>query len=688
MCGNYYRLTLVTMEFSKHILLSIYLITFINHICLYHVVKAINCPCNLESLYGDQFSKRNSTITPQMQEPLTHRNKDSIYMLMESVKMERLVVIYSSKYSLLVYDMLVYSPVPMEIYVINDNLQQYQDIQLSINKTLLEVNQQDKQTHFLLIGDTQFLTVTLQMVNLADEMCDQQGYFTFLHRWLILLHRQHFSELEKHIANIQHLNAISLETAHDSVEIYSAMWKPWGRQFELIGKIFNTPQSVHLHMITDQNTIFPNEKYGFNGQLFKVGSQLWPIYVLVENEYPNGTTYRGSFMDVLDIVSQDLNFTFEIKIAPNGYWGSKINGTWNGIVGLLYSREADVSFAPLAITPQRKTAMDYAEVPVVFDSHVGIYKTPPPLQNTLYLYLKPFQNNVWLTIAISWIGFSLYVCVFILFHNCLFNHRRISFRTFISFTGEVLWCSFTSFFTQNIKIKTTSMSASCLWSAWWLYSLLIILVWSGNIVSFITIKLYPDLIANLDYLTQHDKYKIIVLSSTAIEEAALTSSDPFLRKLGQQILDAREEEPDLLTSDHNTLLLKAKEGGYVYLGDQATLQLDAYNSNCSLNIIPQHIYPYGYYIGMQKNSAYRQMFNKAAIKIHDFGLYNYWAQKYTKTFDDVQCMHKITSNPLELYHVQSMMFCFAAMLAISLFVLGIENIISVITVQLYKKVTN
>ena len=599
-----------------------------------------------------------------------------IHHLMTSAGMDHFIIIYSSTFSDLAYKIMMATSKPVATYTIDiDSF----DMEQRLIDVFFKVNNRKQQFYFLLLGETKFLTTTLQTVNTVDDLFNQQGYFTFLHRWIIFTPEENLAELQIYLLKIQHLTAISVSHSDSSVKIYSAMWKPWGRQFENIGMVPNTPEENTLQKLA--SSIFPNVEYGFNGQLLRVASQLWPIYVTIKGEDLNKTIYGGSFMEVLDIVSQDLNFTYEVKIAPDGHWGSKVNGTWNGIVGLLHNKQADISVAPLTTTPQRATGMDFAEMSVVFDTHVAIYKTPPPLQNTLYLYFKPFRNNVWLTIGLSWIGYSVFISIVYVTHTYWIQSAELSFRLFLYYTMDSLWYSFASFFTQNIKVKRSSMSTSCLWGTWWLFGLLIAMVWSGNIISFITIKLYPDLITGLDFLTQQDKYKILVLHSTSIEESMMTSNNSLVRQLCQNVLETRKNEPELLANSHDDLIGKVKGGGYVYIIDKNTLKLEAYNSNCSLSIIPESLYPFSYHFGMQKHSAYHDMFNMAAIKINNFGLYDFWARQYVKEVNEGACMNAVTSKPLEFYHVQSILLCFAAMLLISLLVLGLENVISIMNVR-------
>ena len=46
--------------------------------------------------------------------------------------------------------------------------------------------------------------------------------------------------------------------------------------------------------------------------------------------------FTGVMMKVLLLLSQRLNFTFDLIQPPDHQWGAKApNGTWNGMIGML-----------------------------------------------------------------------------------------------------------------------------------------------------------------------------------------------------------------------------------------------------------------------------------------------------------------------------------------------------------------
>lgn len=48
------------------------------------------------------------------------------------------------------------------------------------------------------------------------------------------------------------------------------------------------------------------------------------------------------------MIREDLNFTYDLYIVPDGKFGAvEQTGNWNGMIGQLISGEADIALGPL-----------------------------------------------------------------------------------------------------------------------------------------------------------------------------------------------------------------------------------------------------------------------------------------------------------------------------------------------------
>ena len=98
--------------------------------------------------------------------------------------------------------------------------------------------------------------------NNHDTIYDEQGMYTFKHKWLFIVNNQsELSALEPYAVNVTHVTAVSLNTA----AVYNAFFTKNGRKFQEVGK-FEKKMS-HFPMI---DNIFANEMFILNGRTLRI----------------------------------------------------------------------------------------------------------------------------------------------------------------------------------------------------------------------------------------------------------------------------------------------------------------------------------------------------------------------------------------------------------------------------------
>jgi len=77
-------------------------------------------------------------------------------------------------------------------------------------------------------------------------------------------------------------------------------------------------------------------------------------------EYVDGTTYKGFIPDLLDVIALEEPFSYKIVLSPDGKWGSPRDGKWDGMVGMVANKEADLVAADLTTTQRRMEVLDFS----------------------------------------------------------------------------------------------------------------------------------------------------------------------------------------------------------------------------------------------------------------------------------------------------------------------------------------
>ena len=72
--------------------------------------------------------------------------------------------------------------------------------------------------------------------------------------------------------------------------------------------------------------------------------------------------FEGYTVDLAEMLAQELNLEFEIRVVKDGQYGvsdPSIPGGWTGMIGELVRNEADVAISPLTINAQREQVVDF-----------------------------------------------------------------------------------------------------------------------------------------------------------------------------------------------------------------------------------------------------------------------------------------------------------------------------------------
>uniref|UniRef100_A0ACB8F8F6 Glutamate receptor ionotropic, delta-1 n=1 Tax=Sphaerodactylus townsendi TaxID=933632 RepID=A0ACB8F8F6_9SAUR len=120
--------------------------------------------------------------------------------------------------------------------------------------------------------------------------------------------------------------------------------------------------------------------------------------MVAENILGQPKRYKGFSIDVLDALSKNLGFKYEIYQSPDGKYGQQLhNSSWNGMIGELINKRADLAISAITITPERESVVDFSKR--YMDYSVGILIKKPEEKINIFSLFAPFDFAVWACIA-------------------------------------------------------------------------------------------------------------------------------------------------------------------------------------------------------------------------------------------------------------------------------------------------
>lgn len=108
----------------------------------------------------------------------------------------------------------------------------------------------------------------------------------------------------------------------------------------------------------------------------------------------NESCCDGYVLKIFDAISKEVGFTYDLYITPDGYFGSFMNGTWNGMIKQVVEGKADVAIHSISVTAKRATAVEFT---TGFDVSTMVIITKAKFKTLGFInweFLKPLESSV------------------------------------------------------------------------------------------------------------------------------------------------------------------------------------------------------------------------------------------------------------------------------------------------------
>ncbi|XP_061401386.1 glutamate receptor 1-like, partial [Musca vetustissima] len=108
--------------------------------------------------------------------------------------------------------------------------------------------------------------------------------------------------------------------------------------------------------------------------------------------------FEGYCKDLADLLAKRLGINYEMRLVKDNLYGSenpKIQGGWDGMVGELVRREADIAIAAMTITAERERVIDFSKPFMSLGISIMIKK---PVKQTpgVFSFMNPLSQEIWL----------------------------------------------------------------------------------------------------------------------------------------------------------------------------------------------------------------------------------------------------------------------------------------------------
>ncbi|XP_071489708.1 glutamate receptor 3-like [Diadema antillarum] len=347
-----------------------------------------------------------------------------------------------------------------------------------------------------------------------------------------------------------------------------------------------------------------------------------------QSTYTGNDRYEGYIMDLLSRIKSNMrgiDFDYEVELVPDGKYGNKdvFSQEWDGMIGEVVRRKADIAAGPLTVTDEREEDVDFT-YSFMSGGVKLLLKNPYTVNHYVFRLMYPYGIEVWF---INFIVFCLVALLLFLFNYFdpyewqaaaergeTFEENGKNFNLKNSF-----WFCATTMFMQSYDNSPRSNAGRTLTAFWWVFALVMVFLYLFNLTYFInTNKRLVYVRTPNDLLNQHDT-DFGTVDDGSIYWYLYKSSIPEYNRIWQRMYSSN---PSVFVSNVTEGVERVRDsnGMYAFLGEAGELDYHASKPPCNLIVSGGYLVRTTYALAVQTNSPLRDQLSYAIETLRDSGV--------------------------------------------------------------------
>ncbi|XP_069694866.1 probable glutamate receptor [Periplaneta americana] len=357
-------------------------------------------------------------------------------------------------------------------------------------------------------------------------------------------------------------------------------------------------------------TMIDERRNDLHGLTMKGVSIENPPITIVKKKDGGKLAVDGYFGAVWNALQERINFTTTYKEATT--YGTLENGTWNGMIEMLWSGEVDVAISEFIITPDRMSAVDFT-LPLIRTKFQVFIRQLTHEEMSWDDFLKPFATNLWYTICGCMLLLSFLLSAL---HNL---GRKIGNAEAEGPSRYGLYdsihCVFGIFCQQGHDFTPKASSCRLVYLTAYLTAVILLSAYSAALISFLTKKTVQLPFRDLTGLLHDGSYDLGMIQHSAEYDIFQKSTDSHIQKVFKKLV---ERQRSGLPESAEEGVHRVCKGKYAFL---STMHLMAGQmGTCGLVELPDESFPVSMSIALAKNSPYKRIIDRNLQIMRDKGV--------------------------------------------------------------------
>ncbi|KAM6957432.1 glutamate receptor, ionotropic, N-methyl D-aspartate 2Ca [Aplochiton taeniatus] len=209
---------------------------------------------------------------------------------------------------------------------------------------------------------------------------------------------------------------------------------------------------------------------------------------------------KGFCIDILKKLSRTIKFSYDLYLVTNGKHGKLVRGIWNGMIGEVFYKRADMAIGSLTINEERSEIIDFS-VPFV---ETGISVMVARSNGTVSpsAFLEPYSPAVWVmmfVMCLTVVAITVFVfeyCSPVGYNRSLISAKEPGGPTFT--IGKSVWLLWGIVFNNSVPIENPKGTTSKIMVLVWAFFAVIFLAsYTANLAAFMIQEQYIDTVSGL-----------------------------------------------------------------------------------------------------------------------------------------------------------------------------------------------